>query len=139
MRSDQTRDALDTTSPDAAPHVVLHAAPDAALHAVQFADVARRLGEAATSAGWIAPSFRSPPGLVGVNRTVRRRPGSDGAPVAAVRHRGRPSFAVMADMIEAVVVVNGAHSPESDRVRDMLWTALFPRSQQDGDRGVAAA
>jgi hypothetical protein len=31
--------------------------------------------------------------------------------------------AVLADMIEGVVVANGLHGPQADHTRTMLWTA----------------
>ena len=67
------------------------------------------------------PGFRSPPGLVGVDRSIRRRQGSS---VVAVRIVERPWAAVQADMIEGVVVANGLASPEADRVRHVMWVAV---------------
>lgn len=68
----------------------------------------------------IGPSFRCPPRLVGVDRTIRRR--ADGA-IVSVRLRGRPIVAVLADMIEGVVVANGLKPPAADRLRSDLWQA----------------
>ncbi len=77
------------------------------------------------------PGFRSPPRVVGAQRTLRRH--SDGAGVVvAVQVRGRPWFAVVADMIEGVVVANGLQAPTGDRLRTELWEALgydLPRMQ----------
>lgn len=42
----------------------------------------------------------------------------------AVVVRGRPWGAVVADMIEGVVVANRLVPPEADRVRTELWEAL---------------
>jgi len=39
----------------------------------------------------------------------------------SVRLRGRPWVAVLADMIEGVVVSNGLTAPQSDRLRGELW------------------
>jgi hypothetical protein len=58
---------------------------------------------------------------VGVDRSIRRRP--DGA-VVSIRLKGRPRGAVIADMIEGVVVANGLRPPAADRVRTELWAAL---------------
>jgi hypothetical protein len=88
---------------------------------VEFAEAARQLAAAARAGGWEPPSFRCPPGLVGVDRTIRRR---KGAPVVAVRIRSRAWGAVIADMIEGVVVANRLEPPESDRARNALWQAL---------------
>ena len=88
---------------------------------VEFAEAARTLTREARRRGLTGPSFRCPPRLVGVDRSIRRRP--DGA-VVSVRLRGRPRGAVIADMIEGVVVANGLGPPAADRVRTELWTAL---------------
>lgn len=85
---------------------------------MDFATAARALTRAARRAGLVGPSFRCPPRLVGVDRTIRRRP--DGA-IVAVRLRGRPWAAVLADMIEGVVVANTLQPPAADRVRADLW------------------
>jgi hypothetical protein len=85
---------------------------------VDFASAARTLTREARRRGLIGPSFRCPPRLVGVDRTIRRR--ADGATVS-VRLRGRPWAAVLADMIEGVVVSNQLAPPQSDRLRDELW------------------
>lgn len=52
---------------------------------------------------------------------MRRRPG--GA-VIAVRVRGRPWPAVLADMIEGVIIANCLTSPHADRLRADLWRAI---------------
>lgn len=85
-----------------------------------FASAARTLTSEARRHGLVGPSFRCPPRLVGVDRTIRRRP--DGATVS-VRVRGRPWPAVLADMIEGVVVTNQLTPPRSDRLRTELWTS----------------
>jgi hypothetical protein len=97
--------------------------------ALRFASVARTLADRARAEGLRPPSFRSPPGLAGVQRTVRRRGG--GASVA-VRLRDRPWAAVVADMVEGVVVTNRLTGADADRVRAVLWAAL------DEHRSVAA-
>ena len=85
-----------------------------------FASAARTLTSEARRCGLVGPSFRCPPRLVGVDRTIRRRP--DGA-IVSVRVRGRPWPAVLADMIEGVVVTNRLGPPRSDRLRTELWAA----------------
>jgi hypothetical protein len=99
---------------------------------VEFAEAARRLAAAARAGGWQPPSFRCPPGLVGVDRTIRRR---RGAPVVAVRIRSRAWGAVIADMIEGVVVANELQPPEADHARNALWHALSV--EQGGSRTAA--
>ena len=83
-----------------------------------FAATARLLTAQARHLGLIGPSFRCPPRLVGVDRTIRRR--GDGA-IVSVRLRGRPWPAVVADMIEGIVVANRLDPPQSDRLRAELW------------------
>ncbi len=86
-----------------------------------FASAARTLGSEARRRGLIVPGFRSPPRLVGIDRSIRRRGESA---VVAVRVRDRPVSAVLADLIEGVVVANGLSAPEADRLRNELWEAL---------------
>jgi hypothetical protein len=88
---------------------------------VEFSHAARVLASEARRHGLLAPSYRCPPRVVGVQRTLRRHAG--GA-VVAVQVRGRPWVAVLADMIEGVVVVNRLAPPAADRVRTDLWQAV---------------
>ena len=92
-----------------------------ARNSLDFAHVAKALGRAARQHGLVAPSFRSPPRIVGVDRSLRRYAG--GAAVA-VQLKGRPWSAVVGDMIEGVVVANRLAPPQSDRVRTDLWAVV---------------
>lgn len=78
--------------------------------------------------GLAAPSFRSPPGLAGATRTIRRR--RSGAPVVAVRHLGRQPAAVVADLVEGVLVANAITGSEAMRVRSALWEAVTAGSAE---------
>lgn len=89
---------------------------------LRFVSAARVLARGARSQGLRPPAFRSPPRLVGVSRSLSRR--SDGHVTVAVRLRGRPWGAVLADMVEGVVVTNGLHGVAADRCRRALWEAL---------------
>jgi hypothetical protein len=72
---------------------------------------------------------------VGVDRTLRRR--GDGA-IVSVRLRGRPWVAVLADMIEGVVVANRLAPPDSDRLRSDLWARCgVAPVERDGPGEVA--
>ena len=88
----------------------------------RFASAARTLGQAARARGLTVPGFRSPPRLAGAERTLRRR--GDGGATVAIRLRGRPWVAVLADMIEGVVVANGLAGADATRARTALWAAL---------------
>lgn len=90
----------------------------------QFTAAARVLAQSAAELDLVVPGFRSPPRIVGVNRTVRR--GQDGqGGVVAVRISDRPFTAVIGDMIEGVLVVNRLAPPEADRVRSHLWRFML--------------
>ena len=88
---------------------------------LRFARAVQSLAAAARALGLVVPGFRSPPRLVGVQRSIRRWPG--GATVAVVV-RGRPWPAVQADLVEGIVAANDLVSPASDRARAELWLAL---------------
>ena len=90
--------------------------------ALRFAETVRALGLEARRNRLKMPAFRSPPRLHGVDRSVRRR--SDGGATIAVVVRGRPWAAVVADMVEGVVVANGLAGANADRARSKLWHAV---------------
>ena len=94
---------------------------------IRFASAARTLADAARRRGLRGPSYRSPPRLAGAERTLRRR--LDGSATVAVRVRGRPWAAVLADMIEGVVVVNDLSGADATRARTALWSALEQRDE----------
>jgi hypothetical protein len=89
---------------------------------LQFASTVRTLGGAARARGLLVPGFRSPPGLPGAERTVRRR--RDGGTTVAVVVKGRPFQAVVADLIEGIVVANDLDGTTATRVRTALWEAV---------------
>ena len=88
---------------------------------IRFAGAARDLARAARLRGLEPPAFTSPPRLGGYSRTIRRRRGS--ASVAIVL-KGRPWSAVLADMIEGIVVANGLSGARADQIRSVLWLAV---------------
>lgn len=100
---------------------------------VEFARAARVVARVARRRGLVAPSYRSPPRIVGADRTIRRRPDTA---VVAVRVRDRPLAAVHADMIEGVIVANELRSPDADRLRADLWEALGESGAASGDRAA---
>ena len=90
-------------------------------HVWRFAEAGRRLAAAAAVMELRVPAFRTPPRVAGLDRTIRR--GADGSMLVSVRSRGRPWPAVLADMIEGVVVANELDPPEVARARNELWHA----------------
>ncbi len=90
--------------------------------ALHFAAAARTLGDAARRRRLLVPAFRSPPRRPGAARTVRRWP--DGGATVSVEVVGRPHEAVVADMVEGIVVVNRLAGAEATRVRTALWEAV---------------
>lgn len=89
---------------------------------LQFATTVRTLGGAARARGLVVPGFRSPPKVPGAERTMRKR--IDGGATVAVVVKGRPYQAVIADLIEGIVVVNELSGAEATRVRTHLWEAV---------------
>ena len=98
---------------------------------LSFVSAARLLSRAARSRRLDVPSFRSPPRLVGADRSLRR---IGSASIVAVRVRERPTAAVVADMIEGIVAANRLQGVEADRTRAALWAAV---EQGDGLAKVA--
>jgi hypothetical protein len=97
---------------------------------LRFATAVRALGLEARRSRLEMPAFRSPPRLEGVARSLRRR--ADGTATIAVVVRGRPWPAVLADMVEGIVVANRLHGTDADRARGLLWASV-------GDGEMAAA
>jgi len=90
-------------------------------NAIEFAHAARVLSTEAQRRGLTGPSYRSPPRIVGVDRSLRRH--KTGA-VVSVIVRGRPWVAVLADMVEGVIAVNRVPPAKAYRLRAELWQAL---------------
>lgn len=107
---------------------------------LRFATAARTLGDVARAGGLDVPSFRSPPRLVGVDRTLKRSVRPDGTVdvVVSVRLRGRPWVSVLADMIDGVLVANELTGPTAGAARTALWAAVehdvAPRERAPFDR-----
>jgi hypothetical protein len=98
------------------------------LTAVEFAALARAIASTVHQSGLAAPGFRCPTRIIGVDRTIRRLAGEDSAGTAAgivaVNVKDRPLAAVVADMIEGVVILNQLSAVEAARVRAALWLSL---------------
>ncbi len=90
------------------------------LSSVRFAAMARRLSEEARSLGVAAPGFRSPPRSPGLRRSIRRE--RDGSATVSVALRERPAIAVVADMIDGVLVASSLDGTAASAARDALWS-----------------
>ena len=90
-------------------------------NAIEFAQAARTLTQEAQRRGLVGPSYRCPPRVLGVDRSLRRH---TGGLTVAVKLRGRPWAAVLADMIEGVIVGNRIEPVNAFRLRAELWAAL---------------
>ena len=88
---------------------------------LDFGSAARSLGRAARLRGLDVPVFASPPTRPDLDRSIRRRKGS---PVVSVRLKGRPRGAVLADMVEGIVVANYLADARADLARSALWLAV---------------
>lgn len=92
-----------------------------AMTSLDFGSAARSLARAARLRTLAVPVFSSPPPRPDLDRSIRRR---NGSPVVSVRLRGRPRSAVLADMIEGIVVANRLDGPRADLARSALWLAV---------------
>ena len=96
---------------------------------LEFAELARRLGAVARTAGFEPPSFRSPPRSPAHTRALVRQSG--GSVTVSVRLKNRSSLAVAADLIDGVIAANAVVGQPAGHLRDELWQAaddvLLPR------------
>ena len=99
---------------------------------LDFGSAARSLARASHLRGLVVPVFASPPPRPDLDRSIRRR---NGSPVVSIRLRGRPRSAVLADMIEGIVVANNLEGAKADLVRSALWLAIDGEGVE-GDVGV---
>ncbi|MDP7066510.1 MAG: hypothetical protein QF637_02690 [Acidimicrobiales bacterium] len=89
---------------------------------VRFSMVAKTIGRLGAQVGFTVPGFRSPPRSGEIDRTLRK----DGSgSIVAVRIKDRQFEAVVADMIEGVVVCNGLSAERSSELRNLLWRAAM--------------
>lgn len=93
---------------------------------MKFATAARTLSEACRRQRLVTVSFRSPPALAGVDRTIRRGPAGV---TIAVRLRARPFEAVLSDMIEGIIFANATTGAEASLLRSMLWSVALERPE----------
>ena len=94
---------------------------------VRFSMFARAITDAGKRLGLIVPSFRSPPHDGDLDRTLRRH--SSGS-IVAIRVKDRPFGAVIADLVEGVIVCNRLTEREAGDVRNVLWDAAIHVEQK---------
>ncbi len=85
--------------------------------------------------GLKVPSFQSPPRSDQLDRSIQRS--RNGDCVVAVRVRGRPFAAVVADVIEGIVVCNRLDASAAGVARDGLWREI--EGSHDASAPVAGA
>lgn len=103
------------------------------LTSVRFASLARRLNEASRGLGLACPGFRSPPKRPGCRRTIRWE--RDGSATVSVALRGRPTIAVVADMVDGVVAAGRLRGRDAAVARDALWAAMAEQLEGERDDG----
>ena len=90
--------------------------------AAQFSECVRVIVTLARRRGLRPPTFRSPPRIDGVDRSIQRR--RNGSVLVAIRREDRPFAAIQGDVIEGVVAANQLQGEPADRFRRAAWTAL---------------
>jgi hypothetical protein len=91
---------------------------------MKFTAAARVLAQRAAELDLVVPGFRSPPRIVGVNRTIRRSRDGEGG-VIAVRLIDRPFTSAIGDMIEGVIYINRLNPVQADHIRAQLWRTML--------------
>lgn len=86
-----------------------------------FAETARCLGQAARSHGLSVPTFRSPPKVTELRRSIKW---DNDSSIVSVLLKGRPQNAVISDMIEGILVANHLDNKKSDSIRAFLWVSV---------------
>ena len=95
---------------------------------LDFGAAARSLARAAHLRDLVVPVFASTPSRRDLHRSIRRR---NGSPVVSIRLGDRPRGAVLADMIEGIVVANYLEDSKADLVRSTLWLAIDGEGEED--------
>ncbi len=95
--------------------------------AVDFGEMSRLLADEARRHGLVWPSFRSPPRMEGVTRSVRRYP--TGQWLVSVRCRGRSVADVAADMVDGVLLANGLDGTAAEGWRITLRAACLGQAR----------
>ena len=94
---------------------------------LRFSIVAKVISDVCVRCGLEVPGFKSPPRSADLDRTVRReRSGS----VVAVRIKDRPFEAVIADMVEGVILCNDLPVVKAGQLRNIMWSAVIQTEGQ---------
>lgn len=88
---------------------------------LDFSHAVRTLSESSRLQGLVVPMFRSPPRRAGARRTITRT--HRGATIS-VTVADRAWTAVLADLIDGIVVTNELEGAAAIRCRTALWSAL---------------
>jgi len=94
---------------------------------LRFSIVAKVISEVCARCGLEVPGFKSPPRSADLDRTTRRQ--SSGS-VVAVRIKDRPFEAVIADMIEGVILCNDLCVAKAGKLRNIMWSAVIQTEGQ---------
>jgi len=89
---------------------------------VRFSIVAKVITQVSARCGIEVPGFKSPPRSGDLDRAVRQQ--SSGS-VVAVRIKDRPFEAVIADMIEGVILCNDLPVGKAAKLRNVMWSAVM--------------
>ncbi|HSH60198.1 MAG TPA: hypothetical protein VK988_11260 [Acidimicrobiales bacterium] len=98
-----------------------------ACSALDFGEISRLVAGEARRHGLVGPSFRSPPRLDGVTRSIRRYP--NGQWLVSVRCRGRSVADVAADMVDGVLLANGLDGAAAEGWRITLRAACLGQAR----------
>ena len=84
-----------------------------------FKNVAEKIQSGADSLGLTAPYFKTPPGISGHTRTLKRT--DDEQWIVSVEIKERLTSVVIADMIEGVCAANSLDEKLAGEIRSHLW------------------
>ena len=103
---------------------------------IQFSIAVRTLGRIADQLGYRIPQFRCPPPSAKYQRSVRKT-GEENLSISIVI-RGRPWLAILADIVEGVVIAN-TQSGQDSELRNILWDCISTNALQKIDTDSSEA
>jgi hypothetical protein len=93
------------------------------LSAFEFSALARNVSATADACGLKAPGFRTPSQIPDRTRSVRRLPGGSG--IVSVTTRNRTADAIITDMVDGIITVNGLKGGIAASVRRTMLRSLL--------------